>query len=131
MRHCAATVLTPVFCTLLFTSFTTAQECARLSPFTEVTVIGDSAEVVFEGKRYELVAIEGIATAEILAWCRENHLKRWDDRFEMGLMEIMSGMNMKLADAVQIELRAKSDGALRPVKRAPITLKLIREAAKR
>src|SRR5215216_4136746 len=123
MRHCAATVLTPVFCTLLFTSFTTAQEWARLSPFTEVEVIGDSAEVVFEGERFELVAVEGIPTAKILAWCRKNHPERWEDRFAMDLLEVMSGMNVKLADTVQLELRKKSDGALRRVERAPMTRK--------
>jgi len=119
MRSCAATVFTPVFATLLFTSFTSAQEWARLSPFTDVEVIGDSAEVVFEGQKYVLVSVEGIATAEILAWCRKHHPERWEDRFALDLVEVMSKMNVKLADTVQLELK-NEDGAIRRVERAPL-----------
>jgi hypothetical protein len=104
----------------LLSSVTLAQEWARISPFTEVEVIGDSVEVTYEGQRYDLLTIEGLATKDILDWCRKNHPDRWEDRFAMDLVEVLGGMNVKVGDHVKLELR-KKDGQVMRVERALLT----------
>lgn len=94
---------------------------ARLSPFTEVEVIGDAADVVYQGRRYELVSVEGVPTAKVLAFCRETEPERWEERFATDLVEMMAGMDVKIERTVRLVLRDKATGEVTTAERAPMS----------
>src|SRR5688500_17508213 len=102
---------------------------ARLSPFTEVDVVGDVANVVYEGKRYELLSVEGIPTPKILAFCRAEHERNWESRFATDLVEVMAALGKRIGPTVRMELRDPVTGGVSVVERAPRTREN-REAAR-
>ena len=98
------------------------QRWARLSPFTRVRCLdGDSVEVMFDNKTYELVSIDGLPTPKILQSARTQFGGLWEKRFVEDIVEVLGGMGHAPGDAVELVLRDPKSGALRKVERAPLT----------
>ena len=94
---------------------------AKLSPFTEVACDEDKALVTFSGKRYELVSIDGLATKQILDFCRKTYSVRWEKRFAEDLVEVMSGMGEKVGSSVNLVLKELDTNKAITIPDAPMT----------
>ena len=94
---------------------------AKLSPFTEVACDEDKALVTFSGKRYELVSIDGLATKQILDFCRKTYSVRWEKRFAEDLVEVMSGMGEKVGSSVNLVLKELDTNKAITIPHAPMT----------
>ncbi len=62
---------------------------ARVSPFTEVQLEGESTKVRFQGKMYGLVSIDGLTTQRLFEASRQKFVDRWQERFVEDLVEVM------------------------------------------
>src|SRR5688500_13562558 len=94
---------------------------AGLSPFTEVNVDGDAAEVVYQGQKYELVSVQGIATKDIMDFCRGKYEKRWEERFATDIVDVRGAMGKKSDGTLQLVLRYAKKGAVLTINRAPMS----------
>ena len=102
---------------------------ARVAPFTEVDVVGDVANVTYQGKAYELVSVEGVPTDKILAFCRGEYERRWEERFATDLVEVMGELGKRVGATVRLELREPATGEVVTIERAAMTREN-REAAR-
>ena len=82
----------------------------KLSPFSMVRWQGEQPEVEVQGKWYRLIAIDGITTERILAFCKDRYPERWDKRFCEDLVEVLHGMRHPPGDAVSLEVAELKGG---------------------
>ena len=94
---------------------------AKVSPFTEVACDEDKALVTFSGKRYELVSIDGLATKQILDFCRKTYSVRWEKRFAEDLVEVISGMGEEVGNSVNLALKELDTNKVITIPDAPMT----------
>ena len=106
------------------------REFARVSPFTELEVVGDVATVTYQGKTYELVSVEGVAVDKIVAFCREEYERRWEERLATDLIEVMGALNRPIGPTVRVVLKDAGTGNVVTIERAAMTREN-REAARR
>jgi hypothetical protein len=92
----------------------------RGSPFTDVAVDGDAADVEFRGARYELVSINDAPTKAILTSARRRFDSQGEKRFIEDLPEVLGGMGLEPKKAVSLVLR-DADGNEVHVADAPMT----------
>ena len=59
----------------------------RSSPFSGVKWTGEKPVVRVDGDWYELVSLNGIAAAKIVAFCQKEFEERWKKRFSEDLVE--------------------------------------------
>jgi hypothetical protein len=95
----------------------------QLTPFTTVEFEGDKAIVIYDGAGYELAAINGLTTAEILDFCRRQYGSLWDIRFTEDLVDVLTEMNhpMNAAHTVTVTLLDPRTGQIRTVQNVPVT----------
>jgi len=68
---------------------------AQLSPFTKIGFTGDAITVTYENSEYQLVAIDDLAVADVVAFCR-SHYRDWQKRFAEDLVVVLSDMGHPL-----------------------------------
>jgi hypothetical protein len=105
-------------------------EFARLSPFTDVEVGGDVVTVTYEGRTHELVSVQGVPVQRILAFCRSEYERRWEERFSVDLVEVMAALGERIGPTVRLELRSPVTGQVTTIERAPMSREN-REAVRR
>ena len=93
----------------------------KLSPFTQVSCHDDSAVVVFSGKRYELISIDGLPAMQILEFCHKTYAARWEKRFAEDLVEVLSGMGKTVGGSVNLVLKDLDTDEVIKVSDAPMT----------
>ncbi|MHC4450423.1 MAG: S41 family peptidase [Planctomycetota bacterium] len=93
----------------------------KLSPFTAVQVEGDIARVQFDGAWHELVELDGLPTAKILAYCRKTYDRKASKRFAEDLVEVLTGMGRQPGRTISMVLKDPKTGKLRKVAQAPMT----------
>jgi serine/threonine protein kinase len=95
----------------------------RLSPFTDVRCQTNSAIVCYDGHYYELEDINGLATADILQYCRQVYYDRWDKRFAEDLVEVLDNecRPMTRYHTVSLTLRNPATGMELKLDQAPMT----------
>jgi hypothetical protein len=94
---------------------------AKLSPFADVQCLeGDRVHVEFEGKKYELVSINGQPTPGIRATSRAEFGDRWEKRFVQDLVEVLMRMGHAPDYVVSLELR-DANGPVRTVPHVALT----------
>src|SRR5687768_9189880 len=98
-----------------------AQEWSRVSPFTRVDVTGDTARVIYDGVAYELVSIERLTTADVLAFCRQTYGRNADERFAADIVDVLTAMGKRRGRTVHLVLRDPRTKELTTVDRAPLT----------
>ncbi len=64
----------------------------KLSPFTKVRYDGDTVIVTYNGAEYQLAAIDGVSTSDLLAFCRKNYGDIWQKRFAEDLVPVLNDM---------------------------------------
>jgi len=94
---------------------------AKLSPFTDARIEDGTARVVYEGRWYELVELDGVAAGKILAYCRETYGDRAEKRFAEDLVEVLEGMGRRPGRTVSLVLEHPRTKMRRTVKAAPMT----------
>ena len=93
----------------------------KLSPFTQVSCHDDNAVVVFSGKRYELISIDGLPAMQILEFCHKTYAARWEKRFAEDLVEVLSGMGKTVGSSVNLVLKDLDNDKVIKVSDAPMT----------
>ena len=93
----------------------------KLSPFTQVSCHDDNAVVVFSGKRYELISIDGLPAMQILEFCHKTYAARWEKRFAEDLVEVLSGMGKTVGSSVNLVLKDLDTDEVIKVSDAPMT----------
>ncbi|MDB4512444.1 hypothetical protein N9096_00550 [bacterium] len=93
----------------------------KLSPFTQVSCHDDNAVVVFSGKRYELISIDGLPAMQILEFCHKTYAARWEKRFAEDLVEVLSGMGKTVGGSVNLVLKDLDNDKVIKVSDAPMT----------
>jgi hypothetical protein len=93
----------------------------KLSPFTQVSCHDDNAVVVFSGKRYELISIDGLPAIQILEFCHKTYAARWEKRFAEDLVEVLSGMGKTVGSSVNLVLKDLDTDEVIKVSDAPMT----------
>ena len=93
----------------------------KLSPFTKVSCHDDNAVVVFSGKRYELISIDGLPAIQILEFCHKTYAARWEKRFAEDLVEVLSGMGKTVGSSVNLVLKDLDTDKVIKVSDAPMT----------
>ncbi len=93
----------------------------KLSPFTQVSCHDDNAVVVFSGKRYELISIDGLPAMQILEFCHKTYAARWEKRFAEDLVEVLSGMGKTVGSSVNLVLKNLDTDKVIKVSDAPMT----------
>jgi uncharacterized protein (DUF697 family) len=94
---------------------------ALLSPFTAVRMRGDVPEVRFEGKWYELVALDGIEAQRILAHAKKAFGELWEKRFAEDLVQVLAGMEHAVGSEVALVLIELESKTRREVAHAPMS----------
>ena len=92
-----------------------------MSPFTRVDVTGDTARVIYDGVAYELVSIERLPTADVLAFCRKTYGRNADERFAADIVEVLTAMGKRPGQTVHLVLRDPRTKELTTVEHAPLT----------
>lgn len=77
----------------------------KKSPFAAVRWRDAQPEVRVGEEWFELVSLDGIAAAEIVAFSRQTYGDKWRKRFEEDLVEVLSRMGHEPKDAVQLVVR--------------------------
>ena len=93
----------------------------KLSPFTQVSCHDDNAVVVFSGRRYELISIDGLPAVQILDFCHKTFAARWEKRFAEDLVEVLSGMGKVVDSSVNLVLKDLDTDKVIEVSDAPMT----------
>ena len=93
----------------------------KLSPFTQVSCHDDNVVVVFSGKRYELISIDGLPAMQILEFCHKTYAARWEKRFAEDLVEVLSGMGKTVGGSVNLVLKDLDNDSVIKVSDAPMT----------
>jgi RNA polymerase sigma factor (sigma-70 family) len=81
------------------------QQFPRLSPYPAIRWTGESPQVQIDGIWYELLAIDDIPTEKIIAFGKTTYRGIWQKRFNEDLVEVLTTMDHKPADAVKLSLR--------------------------
>ena len=100
-----------------------AQDYERLSPFTRVTFDQDHVEVEYEGRPYELVAVQGVSTTGLSTFCSEFYGDAWQVAMATRFVEVLTRMGHRPGDAMVVEdgatvtlqLRDKASGQVQTV----------------
>lgn len=93
----------------------------KLSPFTQVSCHDDNVVVVFSGKRYELISIDGLPDIQIFDFCHKTYAARWEKRFAEDLVEVLSGMGKTVGSSVNLVLKNLDTDKVIKVSDAPMT----------
>lgn len=92
-----------------------------LSPFTAVRWRGDVPEVEVDGRFYELVSIDELSAADLVAFCRESYDTRWRKRFSEDLVEVLARRGRPAIVSVDLALRDLETGRLFVRRRVALT----------
>ncbi len=94
-----------------------------ISPFTAVRFDGDKVMVTYSGAEYELTAIDGVTSSEMVAFCRGQYRDLWQKRIAEDLPIVLGDMNHPVnADhTVSLSLLDSQSGQTKTVEKAAMT----------
>ncbi len=76
----------------------------KLAPWTAVRWHDEVAEVEIGDRYFELMAIDGVKSADVVAFCKKTWPHIWQKRFEEDLVEALTKMDEKVGAKVTLEL---------------------------
>jgi hypothetical protein len=91
------------------------------TPYGAVTWRDSEPEVFVGGEWYWLVSIDGMKTADIVAFSKKTYRDIWRKRFEEDLVEVMTGMGHAPGDKVTLVVRPMDSDETRTLKDVPMT----------
>ena len=94
-----------------------------ISPFTAVRFDGDKLLVTYSGAEYELVAIDGVTSSDMVAFSRGQYRDLWQKRIAEDLPIVLADMNHPAnADhTVNLTLLDSHNGETKTVEKAAMT----------
>jgi RNA polymerase sigma factor (sigma-70 family) len=100
-----------------------AHPSLQVSPFTMVRYQGDKAIVTYDGAEYELAAINGLSTPEMLDFCRRQYNDLWQKRFAEDMVAMLSDMGHPIdaEKTVSLTLLDPKTGEKKDVEHAEMT----------
>jgi len=93
----------------------------RLSPFAAVRWQQEQPEVEVGGQWYQLVSLDDLPVADILAFSRRNYGERWQKRFEEDLVELLTRMGHPPRSTVKLEVRSLRSSETSILENVPMT----------
>lgn len=93
----------------------------RLSPFEAVQWKGTTPQVQVRGKWYELVSMDGLSSAQIVARCQALDERHWQKRFEEDLVEVLMRTGHPIGDRTMLEVKDLETGQVRVLMDVPLT----------
>lgn len=93
----------------------------RLSPFEGVQWKDTRPNVQVRGKWYELVSMDGLSAAQIIAQCRAMDSRNWQKRFEEDLVEVLARTGHPIGDRTMLEVKDLETGQLGVLPDVPLT----------
>jgi len=106
---------------LLLCAPASAQRHARLSPYDALRFVADQPQVQHGGVWHELRAIDNVAAADLIAFCKKEEGQLWSKRFAEDLVEMMTRMGHQPGLRVDLELRDLASGETVRVEGAAMT----------
>lgn len=88
-----------------------AVDYRKLAPFTAVRWNQEQPEVEIDDAWYELVAIDGVKSAEIVEYCQWKYLALSRKRFEEDLVEVLTRMGHPPDETSDLKVRKLSNGS--------------------
>lgn len=64
----------------------------HISPFTRVRFDNDKVLVTYNGTEYELVALNGVSTGDVVKYCQAQYRDRWQKRFSEDIVPVLKDM---------------------------------------
>jgi len=80
------------------------------APYADLRWDRDTPHVEFDGTWYELVAINDVASAELVTYCRATFGDGWRRRFALDLPVVLLGVQQPAASTVALKLRDPANG---------------------
>jgi hypothetical protein len=95
----------------------------KRSPFAAVRWEGDQPEVEVDGQWFKLVSLNGLHTAEIIAFSWRTYDVLWQKRFEEDLVELLTRMGHPPADTVTLVVQSLTGTEEKILNDVPMTHK--------
>jgi len=89
---------------LAISTLTALQDWKRVAPYEGLRWNGDAAEVRVDDAWYELAAIDGVTTADLLRAARTRYGGKWEERFAEDIYEVMVGAGHEPGATVSLDL---------------------------
>lgn len=93
----------------------------RLSPFEAVQWKGMTPHVRVGGTWYELVSMDGLSAAQVVARCQALDPQHWQKRFEEDLVEVLMRTGHPIGDRTMLEVKDQETGQVRVLMDVPLT----------
>jgi len=93
----------------------------QLSPFEAVQWNGATPHVQVGGKWYDLISMDGLSTAQILARCQALDPQHWKKRFEEDLVEVLTATGHPIGDHTMLEVKDPQTGQVHALMNVPLT----------
>jgi hypothetical protein len=93
----------------------------KRAPYTGVRWEGDEPVVKIGEEWFTLVSLDGIAAADIVAFCKRTYEDLWQKRFEEDLVEVLVGMGHEPKDTVRLVVRPLGSQATRTLEGVAMT----------
>jgi hypothetical protein len=97
------------------------QAARQLSPFEAVQWDGITPQVQVGGRWYELVSIDGLSAAQIVARCQALNPHDWKKRFEEDLVEVLNQTGHPIGDHTMLEVKDLQTGQVQTLMNVPLT----------
>ncbi len=94
---------------------------AKLAPYSGIRWKQGTPEVELDHVWFELVAIDGVAAADVVSFARTKYGFVWRKRFEEDLVEVLSRMGRPPGPEVELAVKSLSNGEIRTFPRVPMT----------
>ncbi len=100
-----------------------AHPSLHLSPFTAVRFDGDKVMVTYSGSEYELGAIDGLKSSEMMDFCQNTYKDLWQKRIAEDIVVVLSDMGHapNANHSVSLELIDPKSGQQKTVDHAVMT----------
>ena len=94
----------------------------KLSPFQRVEYEDGRIRVLYQGRPYLLLSVDGYKSSELIKFCRERYKKRAAATFSLKLSEVLTAVRgRKQAGPVSLILKREQTGERIVIEKAPMT----------
>jgi D-alanyl-D-alanine-carboxypeptidase/D-alanyl-D-alanine-endopeptidase len=93
----------------------------KRAPFSGVRWEGDTPVVKIGKEWVQLVSIDTVAAADVVAYCHRTYGDKWQKRFAEDLVEVLSGMGHEPKRTVQLIVQTPGEAATRTLEKVPMT----------
>lgn len=77
----------------------------KLAPYTNIRWNDKTPEVFLDDTWYELVSVNDVAVAELVAFCEKSYQSKWQKRFDEDLVQVLAESGHRVGKTVKLVLR--------------------------